>query len=55
MFEQIKQRALNICMDIYSDLGKFLKKILEEQDNLFQAVSEQTLSLARLELDLKEK
>ena len=27
MFEMLKARSLNICMDIYSDLGKFLKLV----------------------------
>lgn len=29
MFELLKVRALNICMDIFSDIGKLLKFILE--------------------------
>ena len=36
MFELLKVRAVNICMDIYSDLGKMLKSILDEQDRLFK-------------------
>lgn len=30
MFELLKIRTINICMDIYSDLGKLLKNILDE-------------------------
>lgn len=39
MFELLKVRAINICMDIYSDIGKLLKYILDEQDRLFKQVS----------------
>ena len=55
MFELLKTRAMNICMDIYGDLGKMLKQILEEEDRLFKYVAELTLSLARMELDQREK
>jgi hypothetical protein len=39
MYEIIKSRALNICMDIHGDLGKFLKYVLDEEDKLFKYVS----------------
>jgi hypothetical protein len=55
MFELLKTRAMNICMDIYADLGKMLKQILDEEDRLFKYVAELTLSLARMELDQREK
>ena len=62
MYELLKIRTVNICMDIYSDLGKMLKSILEEEDRLFKYVAgivifmvELTLSLARMELDQREK
>lgn len=29
MFELIKARCLNLCQDIYSDVGKFLKAVLD--------------------------
>ena len=62
MFELLKIRTVNICMDIYSDLGKLLKHILDEEERIFKHVAgiwfdmiEMTLSLARMELDQKEK
>jgi hypothetical protein len=39
MFEMLKTRAVNICMDIYSDVGKLLKSILDEQERLFKHVA----------------
>lgn len=39
MFELLKIRSLNICMDIYSDVGKLLKAIMEEEDRLFKQVA----------------
>lgn len=55
MYEMLKIRCLNICMDIYSDVGKFLKTVMDDQDKLFKHVSginifnlEMTLSLARI-------
>ena len=49
-------------MDIYSDLGKLLKNILDEEERIFKYVSckkiinvEMTLSLARVELTNKHK
>lgn len=32
MLEQIKGQALNLCMDIYSDLGVFIRNISDQQD-----------------------
>jgi|JI6StandDraft_1071083.scaffolds.fasta_scaffold1794601_1 hypothetical protein len=29
MYELLKVRAVNICMDIYSDIGKMLKNVLD--------------------------
>lgn len=28
MFEMLKLRCINLCQDIYSDVGKFLKSVL---------------------------
>ena len=39
MFELLKVRAVNICMDIYADLGKSLKNILDEEESLFKNIS----------------
>lgn len=39
MFEMIKARCLNLCQDVYSDVGKFLKAVLDDQDRLFKLVS----------------
>ena len=39
MFELLKIRTINICMDIYSDLGKLLKHILDEEERLFKHVA----------------
>ena len=39
MFEMLKVRCLNLCMDIYSDVGKFLKTVFDDQDKLFKLVS----------------
>lgn len=39
MLEMIKVRCLNLCMDIYNDLGKFLKTVLDDQDRLFKLLS----------------
>ena len=39
MFELLKIRCINICQDIYSDVGKFLKSVLDDQDRLFKSVS----------------
>ena len=36
MYEILKVRCVNLCMDIYADLGKFLKNVLEDQDRLFK-------------------
>ena len=36
MYEMLKVRCVNLCMDIYADLGKFLKNVLEDQDRLFK-------------------
>lgn len=62
MYEMLKIRCINLCQDIYSDVGKFLKSVLDNQDRLFKLVScisdlhaELTLSLARIEIDQKEK
>lgn len=48
MFELIKVRCLNLCMDIYSDVGKFLKAVLDDQDRLFKLVSCKSLSMKNL-------
>ena len=48
MFELIKVRCLNLCMDIYSDVGKFLKSVLDDQDRLFKLVSCKALSMKNL-------
>jgi hypothetical protein len=32
MLEQMKGRALNLAMDIYSDLGSFIKTLSDQQD-----------------------
>lgn len=48
MFELIKVRCLNLCMDIYSDVGKFLKSVLDDQDRLFKLVSCKTISMKNL-------
>ena len=55
MYELLKVRGVNLCMDIYNDLGKFLRAILEEEDKLFKMSSELALSLARAELFAIEK
>jgi len=39
MYEILKARCLNICMDIYSDVGRFLKSVLEDEDKLFKNVA----------------
>lgn len=39
MYDLLKTRALDICMDIYSDLGRFIKNIFEEEDTLFKVVT----------------
>ena len=39
MYEMLKARSLNLCMDIFSDVGKFVKLVFEKQDKLFKQVS----------------
>ena len=29
MYEMLKARSLNLCMDIFSDVGKFVKLVFE--------------------------
>jgi hypothetical protein len=39
MYELLKARCLNICMDIYGDVGRFLKSVMEDEDRLFKGVA----------------
>lgn len=39
MYELLKARCVNLCMDIYSDIGKFMKGVLDDEDKLFKLVS----------------
>lgn len=39
LFDIIKTRALNICLDIYGELGKFMREITENQDNLWKSIT----------------
>lgn len=35
IFDILKTQILDLCTDIYNDLGKFVKKVFEEQSKLF--------------------
>ena len=39
VYELVKIRTLNLCMDIYSDLGKFMKSIFDEEEKLFKLIA----------------
>ena len=51
LFDNPKSRALNVCMDIYGDVGKFLKDMDDEQEGIFKDLAEQALKLTRVEYD----
>ena len=39
-------------MDIYGDLGKFIKEISQIQDSLFKNIAEQSLILSKYEYEI---
>lgn len=39
IFDLIKNRIINICIDSYGDLGKFLRKVNEYQDEIFKSLT----------------
>ena len=57
MYEIIKNKAINICMDIYGDLGKFIYDISNYQDSIMKNLFDISLRLIRFEEDYfaKEK
>lgn len=55
MFDQLIVKALNLCQDIYSDLGDFIFKLYQQQGELFKSLTEQSLNLTRLQYDVKEQ
>lgn len=36
LYDGLKNRALNVCMDIFGDLGKFMKEMNETQERIFK-------------------
>ena len=55
MFDQIQVKAINLCQDIYHDLGDYMLNLYNQQMELFKSLSEQSLNLTRLEYDVKEQ
>lgn len=60
MYDILKARTINLCTDIYGDLGKCIKTILEEQDHIFKTLAcnynlnlEQSLKLCHMEYEAK--
>ena len=49
MYDLVKSRALNVCIDIYGDLGKMLKELSDHQDKIFKNVFEISLKLVKYE------
>lgn len=39
MFDQLMVKAINLCQDIYSDLGDYIYKLYQEQGELFKSTS----------------
>lgn len=51
MYEIIKNKAINICMDIYGDLGKFIYDVSNYQDSIMKNLFDISLRLIRFEED----
>lgn len=45
MYEIIKNKAINICMDIYGDLGKFIYDVSNYQDSIMKNLFDTSLRL----------
>ena len=43
LYSNLKNRALNICVDIYGDLGKFIVNISQIKDQIFKDMSSKSL------------
>ena len=49
LFDVVKLKALDLCMDMYGDLGKLMREINENQDQLWKNLAERALYLCKHE------
>lgn len=54
IYDTIRNRYINIAMDIYGDLGKMIKEVWDFQLGIFEAVVKESLKLIRYEYEMLE-